>query len=74
MMMMRLALVACVWTAACAEDFLEPEETGVKPSTLERQKFTFSLEHDVSGTGSVFTKRNEVMYEASPGAKRFTST
>ncbi len=70
MMLLRLALVACVWTEACAEDFLEPEETGVKPSTLERQKFTFSLEHDVSGTGSAFTNRNEVMYEAAPGAKR----
>eukprot|EP01044_Picomonas_judraskeda_P011631 COSAG03_NODE_1599_length_3807_cov_7.276699_5_plen_269_part_00 len=72
MLMLRHGVVACVCLAACvaAEDFLEPEETGVKPSTLERQKITFSLEHDVSGTGGAFTKRNEVMYEAVPGAKR----
>ena len=70
--MLRHGVVACICLAACvaAEDFLEPEETGLKPSTLERQKITFNLEHDVSGTGGAFTKRNEVMYEAAPGAKR----
>ena len=72
--MMRQAVVACVWLAGCvvAEDFLEPEGTGVKPSTLGApQKHTFALEHDVSGTGGSFTQRNEVMYEAPPkGAKR----
>ena len=77
--MVRCIHVACAaWLAACAvgEDFLEPDETAVKPSSLEREKFTFSLEHDVSGTGGSFTKRNEVSYEApaAPGAKRSRPT
>lgn len=69
---MRMQMLMLGWLAGsvAAEDFLEPEETGVKPSTLERQKVTFSLEHDVSGTGAEFKKRNEVMYEAAPSAKR----
>lgn len=61
-------------TTALADDFLEPEGTGVKPSVLEKEKYTFSLEHDVSGTGGEFVQRNEVSYEMTPGAKRSRPT
>ena len=61
-----LALSLCS-SCIAVEDFDEDGGAPAERSPAQREKYTFTLEHDVTGTGGSFTSRNEVSYEGSIG-------
>lgn len=46
-----------------SEDLNDEEEAPAVATRRTTSRYTFELEHDISGTGEQFTRRNEVSYE-----------
>jgi len=64
MAMLALSISSC----SAVEDFGDEDDGApAERSPAQREKYTFTLEHDVTGTGGSFTSRNEVSYEGSIG-------
>ena len=60
--------LALISSCSAVEDFGDEDDGApAERSPAQREKYTFTLEHDVTGTGGSFTSRNEVSYEGSIG-------
>jgi len=60
--------LALITSCSAVEDFGDEDDGApAERSPAQREKYTFTLEHDVTGTGGSFTSRNEVSYEGSIG-------
>ena len=62
---MRTSAVWVVTVAAVSLAAAEDLDDGGADNIAQERRYTFALEHDVTGTGTQFKKRNEVSYEGS---------